>query len=123
MHADLLVVSSDDTNYFSDHDDTNRSLSISVGSNTSHCSTYHSWSPDSRYFMTASLAPRMNVDNNLKLFKYNGIGPVAQLPFDRAYDALWRPAPTTTTYPNRGPSPKRESTGDGGILEVMVDCI
>ena len=50
----------------------------------------------------------MNVDNNLKVFKYNGAGPVAQVPFDRAYDVRWRPA-ARSVYPNRGPSPKRES--------------
>ena len=38
-----------------------------LGSTASHCATYHAWSPDSRHFVTASLAPRMNVDNNLKV--------------------------------------------------------
>lgn len=47
-----------------------------TGSNISHCSITHSWSPDSRFFLTASLAPRMNVDNGFNIFKYNGIGPV-----------------------------------------------
>jgi translation initiation factor 2A len=84
---------------------------VPSGSATSHCATTHAWSPDSRYFMTASLAPRMNVDNNLKLFKYNGYGPVLQLPFDRAYDVLWRPQ-LPSVYPNRGPSPKRLGGGD-----------
>lgn len=61
--------------------------------------------------MTASLAPRMNVDNNLKVFKYNGAGPVATIPFDRAYDVRWRPA-AKNVYPNRGPSPRRGGEGD-----------
>lgn len=38
-----------------------------AGSAASHCATYYAWSPDSRHFLTASLAPRMNVDNNLKV--------------------------------------------------------
>lgn len=59
--------------------------------------------------MTASLAPRMNVDNNLKLFKYNGYGPIIQIPFERAYDVIWRPPFSVNTYPNRGPSPKKPS--------------
>eukprot|EP00428_Durinskia_dybowskii_P074024 CAMPEP_0170414338 /NCGR_PEP_ID=MMETSP0117_2-20130122/32011_1 /TAXON_ID=400756 /ORGANISM="Durinskia baltica, Strain CSIRO CS-38" /LENGTH=650 /DNA_ID=CAMNT_0010672213 /DNA_START=72 /DNA_END=2024 /DNA_ORIENTATION=- len=87
-----------------------------IGSTSSHCSTYHAWSPDSRYFMTASLAPRMNVDNNLKIFKYNGAGPVVTVPFERAYDVRWRPASSKSVYPNRGPSPKRGG-GDGGGSE------
>ena len=48
------------------------------GSNVSHCATVYEWSPDSRYFMTATLAPRMNVDNGFKIFKYSGTGPILQ---------------------------------------------
>lgn len=48
----------------------------------------------------------MNVDNNLKVFKYNGYGPVVQVPFERAYDVRWRNS-VLSVYPNRGPSPKR----------------
>jgi translation initiation factor 2A len=40
-----------------------------MGSNNAHCSVAHAWSPDSRYFMTATLAPRMNVDNGFKIFR------------------------------------------------------
>ena len=43
-----------------------------IGSANAHCTVSHGWSPDSRYFLTATLAPRMNVDNGLKIFKYNG---------------------------------------------------
>ena len=89
-------------------------LTLTLGSTSSHCATVHAWSPDSRYFMTASLAPRMNVDNNLKVFKYNGFGPVAEIPFDRAYDVIWRPA-LLSVYPNRGPSPKRINEGEAQI--------
>ena len=38
-----------------------------IGSNTAHCSVSYGWSPDSRYFLTATLAPRMNVDNGYKV--------------------------------------------------------
>lgn len=77
-----------------------------IGSNVSHCATSFVWSPCSRYFMTASLAPRMNVDNGFKIFKYNGFGPILQQGFEKAYDAVWRPAPVDL-YPNRPPSPRR----------------
>eukprot|EP01036_Dinobryon_divergens_P027604 gene27604-36406_t len=79
-----------------------------------HCSTVFEWSPDSRYFMTATLAPRMNVDNGFKIFKYNGVGPVLQRNLERAFDCCWRQA-LPGVYPNRGPSPKRNiGTGESG---------
>ena len=56
--------------------------------------------------MTASLAPRMNVDNCLKVFKYNGLGPVLKVDYERAFDAMWKPVPVSV-YPNRPPSPRR----------------
>ena len=34
--------------------------------------TVYSWSPDSRYFLTATTAPRMNVENGIHLYKYTG---------------------------------------------------
>lgn len=34
--------------------------------------TMHGWSPDSRLFLTATTAPRMNVDNGVRLYKYTG---------------------------------------------------
>ena len=40
----------------------------------------YGWSPDGRYFHTATLAPRMNVDNGVHIYKYNGAGPLASLP-------------------------------------------
>ena len=58
--------------------DTNKKTHmIKMGSNSAHCTIKFGWSPDSRYFMTSTLAPRMNVENGFKIFKYNGIGPVA----------------------------------------------
>lgn len=38
-----------------------------MGRNTSHCAVAYGWSPCGRYFMTATLAPRMNVDNGVKV--------------------------------------------------------
>jgi len=75
------------------------------GSASSHCAVSYGWSPDSRYFMTATLAPRMNVDNGLKIFKYNGAGPVMTLDASElAYVCTWRPA-STGIYEGRPPSP------------------
>jgi translation initiation factor 2A len=78
-----------------------------IGSNSAHAAVSHSWSSDSRHFLTATLSPRMNVDNGLKIFKYNGIGPVVAKSFDVAYDVVWKPV-QAGIYPARGPSPKRE---------------
>ena len=82
-----------------------------IGSNTAHCSVSYGWSPDSRYFLTATLAPRMNVDNGFKIFKYNGAGPIVHVPVEQAYDVVWQPLPTPL-FPNRGQSPRR--LGEGG---------
>lgn len=79
-----------------------------IGTNSAHAAVSHGWSPDSRYFLTSTLSPRMNVDNGLKIFKYNGIGPVFEKPFDVAYDIFWKPEPDGV-YPSRGPSPAREN--------------
>jgi translation initiation factor 2A len=61
--------------------------------------------------MCATLAPRMNVDNGFKLFKYNGQGPVLHYDIEQAFDCMWRPS-APGIYPNRGPSPKREGDPD-----------
>jgi hypothetical protein len=61
----------------------------------------------------------MNVDNNLKVFKYNGAGPVVTVPFERAYDVRWRPA-LPSVYPNRGPSPKRAADGEAAAAAAPV---
>ncbi len=89
-----------------------------MGANISHCAVQFGWSPDSRYFMTATLAPRMNVDNGFKIFKYNGIGPVAEKGYTQAFDCLWQPQPSAL-FPDRGQSPRRE--GDAKpIKDVSV---
>jgi translation initiation factor 2A len=84
---------------------------MKIGSNNSHCAIKYGWSPDSRYFMTSTLAPRMNVDNGFKVFKYNGSGPV--LSHDPGagpvlFDANWRPA-ATGIYPDRPRTPVKRS--------------
>lgn len=40
-----------------------------IGSTSSHCAVAYGWSPDSRWFLTATCAPRMNVDNDVKVCK------------------------------------------------------
>ena len=49
-----------------------------MGTNTAHCTINFGWSPDSRHFMTATLAPRMNVDNGFKV-DYNWLAFMLEL--------------------------------------------
>jgi len=53
------------------------------------------WSPDGRYFMTATTAPRLQVDNGIKIFSYNGSLYFKKM-FDKLYQVEWRPAESTT---------------------------
>ncbi|KAJ8751436.1 hypothetical protein K2173_016644 [Erythroxylum novogranatense] len=48
------------------------------------------WSPDGRYFMTATTAPRLQVDNGIKIFHYNG-SLYFKKAFDKLYQAEWKP--------------------------------
>ena len=89
-----------------------------MGSNTAHCTINFGWSPDSRYFMVATLAPRMNVDNGVKIFKYNGMGPVFDERMEFLYDAAWRPAPIGT-FEDRPPSPRPPSGEEEGKKEAL----
>ncbi|KAG0574792.1 hypothetical protein KC19_VG291800 [Ceratodon purpureus] len=61
------------------------------------------WSADGRYFMTATTAPRLQVDNGFKVFKYDGILNYEKK-YDKLYQADWRPA-SIGVYPDRPPSP------------------
>lgn len=79
-----------------------------IGTKTAHCTVGLDWSPCSRYLLTSTTAPRMNVDNGFKIFKYNGDGPICHKQLNVAYNVKWLPAPVSS-YPNRGPSPKRKT--------------
>ena len=41
--------------------------------NTASCAVGYGWSPSSRYFLVSTTTPRMNVDNGVRLYKYNGL--------------------------------------------------
>ncbi|CAN1250719.1 Eukaryotic translation initiation factor 2A [Linum perenne] len=61
-----------------------------IGTTRAECSVSSEWSPDGRYFMTATTAPRLQVDNGLKIFHYNG-SVFFKKKFDKLYQAEWRP--------------------------------
>jgi len=95
-----------------------------MGRNTSHCSVGYGWSPCGRYFMTASLAPRMNVDNVVKLFKYNGAGPLRKAEFEDAtlFEACFRPA-AAGVFPDRPATPLRKGGGEGESLSAAAAAV
>ncbi|KAF7295858.1 hypothetical protein HMN09_01129200 [Mycena chlorophos] len=56
--------------------------------NTSYCD----WSPDGRFLMTATLSPRLRVDNGIKI--YHCTGPLMHVQMvEELYQASWRPTP------------------------------
>lgn len=63
-------------------------------SNTSHCE----WSPDGRFLLTATLSPRLRVDNGIKI--WHCAGPLVHIqPIDELYQASWRPTPVDAVPP------------------------
>ncbi|OBZ75320.1 Eukaryotic translation initiation factor 2A [Grifola frondosa] len=78
------------------------------GSNTSHCE----WSPDGRFLLTATLSPRLRVDNGIKI--WHCTGPLVHIqPIDELYQASWRPIPVDAVPPfpqNVPPSPSPASS-------------
>lgn len=85
-----------------------------MGSANSNSATTFAWSPDSRYFFTATTFPRLRVDNGFKVFRYDGTGPIYQEDRAELYDMKFRPA-LPGYYPNRPQSPRRK-----GVEAVAV---
>ena len=56
--------------------------------NTSYCE----WSPDGRFLLTATLSPRLRVDNGIKIWHCTGPLVHVQLT-DELYQTGWRPTP------------------------------
>ena len=56
--------------------------------NTSHCE----WSPDGRSILTATLSPRLRVDNGIKIYHCSGV-LVHYQSTEELYQASWRPTP------------------------------
>ena len=67
------------------------------------------WSPDSRHLLVSTTAPRLRVDNGIRLFKYDGT-LVASKPWEVLLEASWRPA-AKGVYPDRPPSPRAAGAG------------
>lgn len=82
------------------------------------CNTFKSeyssqakWSADSRFLLTSVTRPRMNMDNNWKIYRYNG-ELVYEHPIDPLYYINWKPT-EPNIYPNRPQSPiKRDNNNN-----------
>jgi uncharacterized protein with WD repeat len=56
----------------------------------SECSVQVEWSPCGRYFLTASVAPRMRVDNRITIYTYYG-KQIHEINYDELLAARWTP--------------------------------
>jgi len=62
--------------------------------NTSYCD----WSPDGRFLLTATLSPRLRVDNGIKI--WHCTGPLIHVQVtDELYHTAWRPTPAESFPP------------------------
>ncbi|XP_024536257.1 eukaryotic translation initiation factor 2A [Selaginella moellendorffii] len=62
----------------------------SIGNTKSPCSVTCEWAPDGRLLMTATTAPRMRVDNGIRIFKYTG-ALLEEQKINDLYQADWLP--------------------------------
>lgn len=70
---------------------TRKKIAEFSASNSSHCE----WSPCGRYIMTATLSPRLRVDNGVRIW-WAGGQLIHIHPQDDLYQATWRPLPVGT---------------------------
>nr|AKM76409.1 eukaryotic translation initiation factor eIF2A family protein [Melianthus villosus] len=61
-----------------------------LGTTKAEWSVTSEWSPDGQYFMTATTAPRLQVDNGIKIFHYNGSLYFKKM-LDKLYQVEWKP--------------------------------
>nr|GMD90865.1 eukaryotic translation initiation factor 2A [Ipomoea batatas] len=61
-----------------------------LGTTKAELSVTSEWSPDGRYFLTATTAPRLQVDNGIKVFHHNGALYFKKM-FEKLYQADWKP--------------------------------
>ncbi|KAM7521284.1 hypothetical protein LguiB_020246 [Lonicera macranthoides] len=61
-----------------------------LGTTKAEWSVTSEWSPDGCYFLTATTAPRLQVDNGIKIFYHDGSLYFKKM-FDKLYQADWKP--------------------------------
>uniref|UniRef100_A0ACD5YVW3 Uncharacterized protein n=1 Tax=Avena sativa TaxID=4498 RepID=A0ACD5YVW3_AVESA len=62
-----------------------------VGKTKAEWSVISEWSPDGRHFMTATTAPRLQIDNGIKIFDHNGSLLFKKMFENKLYQADWKP--------------------------------
>ncbi|KAL3135760.1 hypothetical protein ABBQ32_007323 [Trebouxia sp. C0010 RCD-2024] len=69
------------------------------------------WAPDGRHFLTATIAPRLNVDNGYQIWRYTG-EKVLDTKLEKLLEATWQPAPAGA-YPDLPQSPRAQASTSG----------
>jgi translation initiation factor 2A len=88
-----------------------------MGATKSEDGVICSWSPDSRLFMTATISPRLRVNNGYEVYSYCGEGPYCRVDSREMYHMEWKPV-AKGTYPDRPASAGRKGPtgrGAGGL--------
>lgn len=67
------------------------------------------WSPCGRFLLTATIAPRLRVDNGVQVFKYDGT-LVARVKHDVLLEAKWQPA-AAGSFEDKPQSPRAAGIG------------
>ncbi|KAI0713729.1 translation initiation factor eIF-2A [Earliella scabrosa] len=84
-------------------------------SNTSHCE----WSPDGRFLLTATLSPRLRVDNGIKI--WHCTGPLVHIQLiDELYQTSWRPTPVDAVAPFPPTVPQSPAPSSSVLQHVAV---
>jgi translation initiation factor 2A len=96
-----------------------KKINTFAASNASHCE----WSPCGRYLLTATLTPRLRVDNGFKMWHHSGT-LIYEEAVDELYQIGYRPEPASR-YPMRSISPppnpvKILPTAGGGAKAAAV---
>jgi len=107
-------------------------VDLGANGNTASCAVGHGWSPSSRYFMVSTTTPRMNVDNGVRLYKYNGLEirdpdiiswDNSKFCPDQLLAAEFVPA-STGEFPDRAqsppPKPREGGAGDATLVSVAA---
>jgi len=80
------------------------SLRIPLGTATARCAIYRSFSPCSRFFLTAVTFPALRVDNELALWRYDGTLLYREQGIPQLFQAEWLPS-NTSSWQDRSASP------------------
>lgn len=104
------------------------SSELMYGNSASSAPVGYGFSPSSRMFMISTTSPRMNVENGIQIFRYNGEG--LQLPAclngrylpNKLYYAEFLPSLNTSAYPDRAqtPLPKRAPSDTNSTAAVTT---